>query len=62
MGDRAILDNLPPQLREKGLFCCRGLKYSPDGEISGPEGDSKGAKIPYDPSRHPGHLRPPGIL
>ena len=41
MGDKAILDNLPPQLREKGLFCCRGLM--------GPEGEGKGAKIPYDP-------------
>lgn len=41
MGDRAILDNLPPQLREKGLFCCRGL--------AGLEGEGKGAKIPYDP-------------
>ena len=41
MGDKAILDNLPLALRVSGLFCCRGL--------AGPEGEGKGAKIPYDP-------------
>lgn len=39
MGDKAI--NLPLALREKGMFCCRGL--------AGLEGEGKGAKIPYDP-------------
>ncbi len=41
MEDKIIAENLPPQLREKGLFCCRGPM--------GPEGEGKGAKIPYDP-------------
>lgn len=41
MEDKIIADNLPLALRKKGLFCCRGL--------AGPEGEGKGAKIPYDP-------------
>ena len=41
MEDKIIAENLPLALRESGLFCCRGL--------AGPEGEGKGAKIPYDP-------------
>ena len=41
MKNKVIAENLPPQPRESGLFCCRGL--------IGPEGEGKKAKIPYDP-------------
>ncbi len=38
MEDKIIAENLPPQLRESGLFCCRGRI-----------GGNANPKIPYDP-------------